>query len=367
MYFCTRMEYAKAEATIRTIIDAHTALAKEYKRMMTDIENNGLFFYHEKKAAKSDATDRRRIVLGVLNTMYILYVCQFLGPATRFKVEKAYIFRPYVKYILSNHIRRQYQKLYNLYLAEIVTHRKNIPKEDVDELRQIASDIRDYSITLPSLKSLTALLLAALSIMGTLFGIFDVKVPLDAVFSKSALAEFLSLFLIYSLGFGIALSPLIAAFHFKRFLFKDNKHEDVGYWPSSDLSDMFKVNESGDVTYFPGSGPANPIQLYNSSIYRTEDQLFELLGGKEQKPKEISIDIIFRVALGSFYCAVFIMNTVINSADFEDLQTFFGFPIHDAPIVNFIYRIVITLAPSGVLFYLLPIADYKKRVKARLA
>jgi hypothetical protein len=40
--------------------------------------------------------------------------------------------------------------------------------------------------------------------------------------------------------------------------------------------------------------------LYDSSVYKLEDQLFELLGGKEQKPKEIPVDIILLVSIVPF-------------------------------------------------------------------
>jgi hypothetical protein len=58
------------------------------------------------------------------------------------------VFRPYVKHLLGAHIEGQYQKLYSLYLGELVVQRKNYPRDELSELREITSDIRDYSETL---------------------------------------------------------------------------------------------------------------------------------------------------------------------------------------------------------------------------
>jgi hypothetical protein len=178
------MDYAEAEVKIRDTINAHMELAKAYNRIMTDLENKRLLFYLEKQAAKPNAVDRRGIPLRIFYTIFVLWLCIFSSPSGKLKPEWLYVFEPYIKYILSAHIRRQYQKLHGLYLAELVTHKKDIPKEYLDELRQIATDIGDYSKTLPSLKGLTALLLAALSIIGTVFGIFGVRVPLYAVLTQ---------------------------------------------------------------------------------------------------------------------------------------------------------------------------------------
>jgi hypothetical protein len=65
------------------------------------------------------------------------------------------------------------------------------------------------------------------------------------------------LFVISTFGFAITLSPLAAAFHFKRFLFKRNNPGDIGL--AGILYPRYR---------------ANATELYNSGIYRLEDQLF---------------------------------------------------------------------------------------------
>jgi hypothetical protein len=337
------MEYAEVEARIRATIDTHIALAKEYNTMMTDIENKSCIFYLEKQTAKPDAVDVRKLAVRVIYTVYAFFYCLNLGPSDKVKLEKIYMFEPYIKYILSTHIRRQYQKLHSLYLAEVVTYGKNLPKVDVDELRQIATDIGDYSKTLPSLKSLTAILLGALSIIGTVFGIFDIKFPLFAVTSQGSLVGGLALlFLIFNVAFAVTLSPFIAAFHFKRFLLKRNKSQDVG---------------------FVGS-VLNPTQLYNSSIYRLEDQLFELVGGTKRKPKEIPIDIILRVAYGSLYTA-YLSLTLLEPS--EGTRLIFGVTVPNIIMVIVDMIMIFSLIVSvGSAYVWIPIKDYKERVKARL-
>jgi hypothetical protein len=310
-----------------------------------------------------------------VNTIGILFGC-LLGSAY-VRPERGYMFKPYVRYLLSTHIRRQYQKLYSLYLAELVVRGNPSQKEDVDELRKIASDIRDYSETLPSLKRLSALLLGVLSIIGIVFAIFDVRVSLNALFlavlfgvlsiigivfaiydaivdakfdmltpdvvlSSEVLILLIILItftIIYS-GFAIALSPFIAAFYFKRFLFKDNN--------------------SKDISNFTSRGKAMATQLYNSSFYKLEDQLFELLGGKAQKPKEIPIDIIFRISSGAFLLTVnsFLIyqlsrSVVLESNVYVVISLF-------AMLFGFLIAIPVFLGVVN------PIREYKTRVKAGL-
>jgi hypothetical protein len=277
---------------------AHTALATAYKGMMTDIENRGFFFFPGKAAAKSDAIDRHRRALRVIYTVVIYLLC--LYSSSFIQPRLAYMFKPYIKYCHNAHIRRQYQKLYSLYLAELVIRRKNSSKGDVEEFREIASDVRDYYQTLPSLKSLTALLVGVLSITGTVFAIFDVKVPFYTILSQGSIfANIVLILVITQIGFAIAICPFMAAFHFKRFLFKGDNSDEFG---------------------FLGADKAKATDLYNSSVYKKEDELFALLGGKEQKPKEVPIDIILRISYGVLAIAFFFYLGISSLLRIEDTQ-----------------------------------------------
>src|SRR5215216_62818 len=125
MVFCTRMEYTEPEARIRDTIDAHAALTTDYNKMMTDIEKKRLIFCLEKEDAESGAVDGRKKALYIIYTIFMLLLCIYPVADYLIKPQSMYLFKPYVKYIVSVHIRRQYQKLYSLYLAELVTHNKD--------------------------------------------------------------------------------------------------------------------------------------------------------------------------------------------------------------------------------------------------
>jgi hypothetical protein len=230
-----------------------------------------------------------------------------------------------------------------------VTHNKDIPKGDVDELRQIAVDTGDYSKTLPSLKSLAALSLAALSIIGTVLGIFDIPVPLYAILSEGSLSTVLTvLFLFFSIAFGITVSPFIAAFYFKRYLFEDNKSKDAGV-----------------VRHVRHSNRVNLTQLYNSSLYKKEDRLFDLLGGRKLKPKEVPIDVVFRISVVSLVFGSLALNVTFYNMDAppgsEDTINYYGLRPQISPIAFVIFTVI--FFPG---YTYLVIIYYKRRVKAGL-
>jgi hypothetical protein len=233
---------------------------------------------------------------------------------------------------MSAHIRRQYQKLYGLYLAELLQIRSNRKNEDEVELREIASDIIEYSETLPTLKGITAVLLGILSIIGTLFGIINVNVSIEAILSIGQVLAALFFVVPSLIAITYLITPLQEAFSFKRFLFK-GREEDLR---------AFSFDEK------------KATRLYNSSIYKVEDELFETLGGREQKPKEIPIDIIFHIITNATFICLFLSLGVgsIGPIDLFDI------------VFSIIFLIA---APAyfafGIVAY---ISIYKNRVKARL-
>lgn len=336
---------------------------------MLDIESKSLFFCLEKESAKSEASGGLKEMRYVWNTYKILLRC-FPSIWWRKDIEpqKGYMFKPYIKYFLSAHIRRQYQKLYSLYLAEVVIQRKNSPKDNLSELREIASDIKDYSETLPSLKNVTALLVAGLSILGTVFSISGIRLPVNETIQALqqdpllVLTVILAIFLISYYGFLIVFSPFVAAFHFKRFLFKDSNSKDF---------------------YFFSRDKAKATQLYNSSVYKLEDHLFELLGGQGQKPKEIPFDIILRISGGALIItfvifssyAIFAANLEYNRLVCEEdsradsLKGILEDCLENGKRTLISYYVIFNILSISLLIFLYvanPIADYNTRVKTRL-
>ena len=96
--------------------------------------------------------------------------------------------------------------------------------------------------------------------------------------------------------------------------------------------------------------------LYNSSVYKLEDEVFELLGGKERKPKEIPIDLILRIAFGSIVFA----NLVI-----PNLEPLEGMP-SIITVIGQMIQVSVAIFVFGSWWIWLPMQDYKKRVAARL-
>jgi hypothetical protein len=88
--------------------------------------------------------------------------------------------------------------------------------------------------------------------------------------------------------------------------------------------------------------------LYNSSVYRKENELFELLGGKKQKPNEGPIDIIFQVIFFAFaFLSVILILTIMGATFFSQLATMAESPI---PGLEYIL-IVLFVAGFGLEFF----------------
>jgi hypothetical protein len=330
------------EGRIKAIIAAHLKLAKAYEKMMRDIENKeelislltiSLF---KEKAAELDILDRRGIAYHVIDRIstYWTRTLSMRGQPAPL------IFKPLVKYFLSAHIRRQYQKLYSLYLAELLLQiRSSRKKEDVIELKKIASDIKDYSETLPTLKGLAALLATT----ATLVGIFNHFVPIQTILPTIIPREnpaigFISIvlliILLYVVVFGLV--PFIRAFGFKRFLFKDKQ--------SLELHPFFFEEKKA-------------TKLYNSSVYGIEDKLFESLGGNREKPKEIPIDVILSISSYALSIAISFIFGALGP-----------FSLMASEPTNILYVIIYFIAVPAVFSFgiVANISYYKNRVKARL-
>ncbi|HEY6756609.1 MAG TPA: hypothetical protein VI037_04400 [Nitrososphaera sp.] len=203
----------------------------------------------------------------------------------RVRAEKAYIIRPFVKYFLEDHVLRQYQTLHELYLSVFVVHKQ--PNEQgeagIRELRQIASDIENYSEALSRRRGIVKLV-QTLPIIATIFALFGLNIPLSMILSQASLLETIARWVISGhILIGFTICPLIAAFHLKRFMLENN------------------ITESVQNLYITTTRESN---LYPTSVYEVEDHLFELLGGREQKPKEVPVDVLMRIGFGLFIVAL---------------------------------------------------------------
>jgi hypothetical protein len=268
------------DTNIRDIIQTHNQLALTYKQMMSVIQKQNFFFCFQREARPSEKAKKPKVIVSILRTVLILYECLLFY---RVRAEKAYIIRPFVKYFLEDHVRRQYQTLHELYLSVFVIHRQPKEEADIRELRQIASDIENYSEALSRRRGIVKLV-QALPIIATVFALFGLNIPLSMILSQATLVDTIVRWVVsVHVLIGITLCPLIAAFHLKRFMLENS------------------VTESLQNLYIT---TGHESKLYPTSVYNLENRLFELLGGMEQKPKEVPVDILMRIGFGLFIVAL---------------------------------------------------------------
>ena len=200
---------------------------------------------------------------------------------------KRKVFLPLLRYLIKSHIRRQLEKLYSIYLVEIVTQNQNFNQNDIEELRKISSDIKNYKEELPSsMKTVTTLVFIFSSIFGVI-QFFGMTIQLtDFLSSEWTIIGFL---LIGFLAFFITSSPLLAAFRAKRAIFL-NSNSLCHAW------DVYFVNEN----------------TYEKSVYKIEDELYDKLNKKHQKPKEIAIDKIIIIIMSIIFISFIIVGSHFN-------------------------------------------------------
>lgn len=202
--------------------------------------------------------------------------------------EKERFLNPVVKYLIKTHIRRQLVKLHKFYLREIFTQNNLKNKEDVEELRKIDIIIKEYIQELPNIKrffSTTAGILLGVITLAQFFG-FNSLVLKESFININSLAIIVTIATISTLY--IISEVFVSAFRIKRHKFLNTFH----IYPCYDL-------------YF-GKGK----EIYEKSVYKIEDLLYEGLGKRNQKPKEIPIDKILQLVLpGSF--TLFLLGTTI--------------------------------------------------------
>ena len=242
---------------------------------------------------------------------------------------------PIVKYLIKTHMRRQLKNLYKLYLREIISQDTSKNKEEIDDLRKTNTTVKDYIQELPNIKRFF------LSLIMISFGVIS-AVPvlgLNTLISKFIDAEF-DLFLILAISIPILIVFIISELFVNAFRIKRCKmmNTDLCY-PCYDL-------------YF-GKGK----EIYEKSVYKIENDLYEKLGKLNKKPKEIPIDKIFQLSfLGSF----FIMLTgLLVIGIITRLITNQSIPI------EIVYSIPVISLLTFVFFFN-PIIKYRRRIKNNL-
>lgn len=361
-----------SQSKFRQIILAHTALAIAYQNILKSVESEPKHVVREYEASSplSILIDRRRSFVERIDAFFFIpavfnlvlnpfswiiallrllaiQVAQIRKPKNKAEEKKETIeikisirrsvLRYFVRYLVRMHIRSKYERLYQLYLQEIVSQDGySTPKEDVQELRNVAEDIKKYSDTLPSSKRV---LFSTGSFVPFIFGIIG-AFGLHTLFLNVLAQHWISVLPI-SIFVGIAIVaavvfPMRSAFQVKRMMFIN----------SSSYYHMFDL-------YFE-----HAKLLYSKSVYKIEDDLFSLLSSNN-KPWEMPIDKIVTVVAGTAFLI------------------FFGFisaaiawnPSTSADTILRIFSVGFTAATlfSGVLMLIvLPLLEYRWRKEAKL-
>jgi hypothetical protein len=249
--------------------------------------------------------------------------------------EKHRFFTPIVNYLIKTHIRRQLKNLHKLYLRELITQNILKNKEEINELKKINDIIKEYINELPDIKrfffTLASIMVGIITI-GQFFG-------LDDSFKQIISAEYdLIIILIVAIPMitGFVISEIFSnSFRIKRQL----------------MMNTIMANPCFD--FYFGKGK----EIYNNSVYKIEDELYEKLGRTNKKPKEIPIDKILKLIIpGSillFYTGLVVIGFIIALSTGKTIPNGFQYILPVIFLMTFIF--------VGTLMI-----KYRRRVKNQL-
>jgi hypothetical protein len=189
-------------------------------------------------------------------------------------------------------------------------------------------------------------LLQVLPIIGTLSAILGLRISLPEIISQASLVEIIATIAgwvaVGHILLGLLLCPLIAAFHLKRLMLENSitqRIQDIEFTTAPETT------------------------LFDRSVYEVENRLYQLLGGAEQKPKEIPVDIFLRIGFGLFVIAFFISPSMVVVLVSSYSQS--DNAVKD-DILSRIDDILGPLVLTGSMYVILPITGYINRLKSRL-
>ena len=238
-----------------------------------------------------------------------------------------------LEFLLKTHYHRQLNQVYNLYLREILSQsQRTTDEKDVDELRKIASDTKNYLERLPSAKKTIVTIVAfvtgiivSIEFLGLRELILSTSIPFIEQYALGVLV------ISYFIGFLIS-KPLISAFRTKRTLFLDTKSR-------YHYLDQYLGEEKA---------------LYEKSIYKLEDNLFNSLDANNRKLREIPID---KIALMIIASGVFIVTgSLFISIMIEDPSK-----LNEYLEFENLIRNSILAGLFGFWLFAIPIIEYRRR------
>ena len=348
------------KSKIQKIILAHIALVCEYDKILKSTNGEGFFIKGAYKSlslrqlirliTNRDTSYFDKIML--LTFWFALDIGLFGGDPstffafiTRFQKHQSKvliifiqpIIRSFVRYLIKTHMRRQYQAIYQLYLSEIIIpNRTGENKQEIDHLRDIATDLKNYINTLPNTKNIFASMAAVFSIITAAIGLLNIENLIFRFLLDLPSYMFIIIIIAFiSIGYFITI-PFLHSFRFKRALFLRTDWQHY-------LDDIYLGNEQG---------------LYNNSVYKLENNLFDALDAWNQKLNELPFDKIFIIFMGALMISFLV---------------YLGLSIvYDAPAVSFdqsVQNVLVSIVITSILAsyaIIVPVLTYRRRQRSNL-
>jgi hypothetical protein len=348
------------KSKLQKIILTHIALVSEYDKILKSTNGEGFFIKGTYKSHSlrqlihlmmyRDTSYIDKITLltfwsaldiglfgGGLSTLFAFITRFQKHPSKVLVIFIQPIIRSFVKYLIKIHMRRQYQAIYRLYLSEIIIpNRTGENKQEIDCLRDIAIDLKDYFNTLPNTKNIFASMAAVFSVITAAIGLLNIEnLIFQFLLDLPSYVFIIMVIAFISVGYFITI-PFLHAFRYKRALFLRTDWQHY-------LDDIYLGNEQ---------------ELYNNSVYKLENNLFEALDEGNQKLNELPFDKIFIIFMGAL---------MISFLAYLGLSI-----VYDTTVVSFEQSIqnvlVIMLIVPILAFYaiIIPVLTYRRRRRSNL-
>ena len=199
-----------------------------------------------------------------------------LEKISNFSSSRRRLLRPFIKYFAEAHMKSQYERLSSLYAKEILFNSRHAERTpDLEKLRQVLQDTKNYSESLPSFRRFYGSIVAFLSAISALARFGLPIIGLDSATLQDANIFFgwiVLAILLFIIG-GI----IHTAFSIKRLLFLNTR-------TSKELEARLAKGEHS----------------LTDNIYRVENELYISLGSRSLKKTEFPLDVFISVVFGLF-------------------------------------------------------------------
>jgi hypothetical protein len=391
----TRLFVIQQVPRIHQIIELHDILMLEYRKLIFSITKGSIpnkFVYELNSQDKQGICNelgviaRSQLRLNLIFTHYLTrsFIANLISAVRKKDRPKlsSFCFSRRIStrilgFFIKSHIRRRLSRLNSLYLQEIATQSNSVSdQKEIEAIRRISSDIKEYHNTLPSSRQLAGLL----SFIALVIGL------VQAFGMGNLLSDYMYSVNCQLLGqtFNAAAnecqpqtnsSPYGYHYLFDLLLFVVTPVVIIAVACTVKLTNnSFRAKRSllvGSNSILPywDIYPKSSRKLFANSIYLLEDRLFETLYAGRDQPTEIPNDkIISLIAGGAFYVVIFniliplYFGPIIESLNFFDLLLFSPTPEQSL----YIAVVGIILVISGLWIFIPPFVEYRRRRISRL-